>query len=519
MLPVLMGQETEYAVAAPGFGTPTASISLLLDKLVAEARALPHVRRPSGGVFLETGGLFYSDCGHPEYSTPECPNPDEALTQLRIGDWLVDRLARSLQSHDPAVDGVWLSRCNVDHWNMTSWGAHESYLHARSHPPHDLLQTHLATRIIYTGAGGFAPDGAGLCFSISPRVGFLVSEQSGNSLRCRGLTHTKDESHCGDHPLGRLHLICGESLCSDLASWLKMATTALLVRLIEAGVDPIGPVLRAPLAAMKLLDNYSHRLDIPLSTRDGFMSAIGIQRGHLEQVEARLGSSFLPEWSEIVCQRWRATLDKLERAPQELDGAVDWRIKRLLFAQMCQEAGFDPARISLCHGMLLTLKPVLTGSHDGLRERWQGWLAQQPEVIQNHVPQVLAHAMRRAKLDWGGLPDLLSLRARLHEVDKRFGQLGRDGIFNSLDRSGVLDHRLPGIGVDGRIALVPPSSGRGRLRGRFVGRVLWPRPYLHCDWSGIVNLSSKCRIPLEDPFADRERWIPLPPAASDAARP
>ena len=50
----------------------------------------------------------------------------------------------------------------------------------------------------------------------------------------------------------RLHVLCGESLCSHLASWLKVGTTALIVALADAGLcASTGRALRMPLKAFR----------------------------------------------------------------------------------------------------------------------------------------------------------------------------------------------------------------------------------------------------------------------------
>src|SRR5207249_4593714 len=125
---------------------------------------------------------------------------------------------------------------------------HESYLH-RGDPcvcPKQIVP-HLASRLIYSGAGGFDPRSLGLDFSLSPRVSHLFNVKSSESTKDRGIFHTKDEplSEKGFH---RLHVICGESLSSRLASFLKVGTTALVVAMIEAGLQPGDDVeLRSPI--------------------------------------------------------------------------------------------------------------------------------------------------------------------------------------------------------------------------------------------------------------------------------
>ena len=99
---------------------------------------------------------------------------------------------------------------------MPSWTSLPTRLVRRS----SRLVPHLASRLVYTGAGGFNSRSPGLEFTLSPRVAHLVANVSDSSTRSRGLFHTKDESLSPDG-YHRLHVLSSESLCSELAIWLN----------------------------------------------------------------------------------------------------------------------------------------------------------------------------------------------------------------------------------------------------------------------------------------------------------
>src|SRR5688572_15924043 len=248
--PLLMGVETEYAVT--GFHVDGAApAETLLDYFLQTARRrLPHVpeERSSIGVFLGNGGRFYIDAGsHPEFATPECTEPRELLTYVRAGERILLELAREVARNISYIDEIGVFRCNVDYSAKTTWGCHESYLH-RTDPQvlPKLLIPHLVSRVIYSGAGGFNVRSAGVEFTLSPRVSMLEHTISETSTAARGIFHTKDETlgTAGQH---RLHVLCGESLCSDLGVLLKIGTTALIVAAIDEGMFTAeGLELQAP---------------------------------------------------------------------------------------------------------------------------------------------------------------------------------------------------------------------------------------------------------------------------------
>ncbi|MBM4268011.1 MAG: hypothetical protein FJ144_15590 [Deltaproteobacteria bacterium] len=86
---------------------------------------------------------------------------------------------------------------------------------------------------------------------MSPRVPHLVRVVSNESMHTRGNFHTKEEPLC-EGGYRRLHVLCGEALCSQASTWLRVGTTALVVCLAEAGVDLSRSVqLGAPLGALR----------------------------------------------------------------------------------------------------------------------------------------------------------------------------------------------------------------------------------------------------------------------------
>ena len=125
------------------------------------------------------------------------------------------------------------------------------------------------------------------------------------------MIHDRNEPLCegGYH---RLHLMCGESLCSELASYLKLGTTALVARLSEAKrLEGAGLALAKPIDALR-----SFARDTSLRARarldDGReWSALEIQRGYLERVEEHLDESFMPAWAPAVSPAPAAAMAEL----------------------------------------------------------------------------------------------------------------------------------------------------------------------------------------------------------------
>ena len=205
-------------------------------------------------LYLGNGSRLYLDCMvHPELATPECTNPADVVRYIAAGHRVLERMCEIHRGAAPSSPAITLFRTNVDYTGAgTTWGCHESYL-SRKHPQEFAfhLVPHLVSRIIYTGAGGFNPLSPGLEPTLSPRVFHLQRIAGDGSTGRRPIFHTKNES-LARAGYNRIHLVCGESLCSHLAAFLRSGVTALIVALIDNGGEPGGEVqLSDSLGAMR----------------------------------------------------------------------------------------------------------------------------------------------------------------------------------------------------------------------------------------------------------------------------
>jgi proteasome accessory factor A len=337
----LLGAETEFAFTALDKSGGALDREQILPLLLGSvAQRLPHLTGEAGcDLFLGNGSRLYIDCGlHPEWSTPECTTPAEVVSYLRAGEEILTQAAQALERSNRRVARALLFKCNVDYVDTSAtWGSHESYLYTRLHPSvlPDQLIPHLVSRVVFTGAGGLNPKSAGIEFTLSPRVAHLEKVTSTSSTDGRGIFHAKQEPLAMDG-YQRLHIIAGESLCSQLADYLRVGTTALIVKLVEAGIRPGNAVrLARPLMAMQDYVGDPRCAALAGMAAGTPKTAIEIQRHYLEQVEAYADAPFMPVWTEDVCRRWRHVLDALETDPTSV-------------MESCVElaSGFDP--ISEC---------------------------------------------------------------------------------------------------------------------------------------------------------------------------
>lgn len=512
----LFGIETEYALTGlDGRGEPI-DREIVLQQLMALARArLPHIPDVTGrGLFLATGARFYIDVpDHPEFTTPECTTPWDVVRYVQAGERTLLRLATELVGRARRIAEVVILRSNVDYSGTGStWGTHESYLHRsnpRALPAHVI--PHLVSRIIYTGAGGFnSRFPHGIEFTLSPRVPHLEHTVSEQSTHSRGIFHTKDES-LSSNGYHRLHILCGESLGSEHAAWLKVGTTALVLALVDGGANPGDAVhLQSPLSAMQRFASDPTCTATVKSSSGKDLTALAIQRHYLAMVEARLDTRCMPPWARAVCRLWRATLERLATAPDSMASTLDWAIKLALFKRRAQQRGIAWDALRHWNHIAVQLSDALGRSpHPDKRPPVDVILDERGPVAEE-VRRLTPYAQEHG-LEWKQLQTFIQLRQELFEIDTRFGQLGDKGIFTALDRAGVLTHRVDGVDAIQQAMEQPPAVGRAHRRGRCVRELSGNGERYMCDWHGLWDHEGCRQLDLGDPFDAGVEWQPWTP--------
>ncbi len=496
----LFGVETEYALA------PHEHRRNCLEQLIELAREkLAHLPGVRGcDLFLANGSRLYIDCGeHPELATPECTTPYEVVRYVLAGDALLSDLIDRIELPDGAKP--FLFKGNVDYTGAHStWGCHESFL-CRTDPARvpDAIMSHLVSRIIYTGAGGFNPFAPGIQFAVSPRAWHLPNAVSKESTKSRGIFHAKDEplSKQGYH---RIHLICGESVRSEKAMLLRTGATALVVALIDAGKRPgRGFELTDPVAALRMFTTDPDcRATVPLAN-GRHATALEIQHHYLEMVEKHADASFMPDWAPKVCRDWRRMLDRIENDPDSLARVLDWAMKRTLFERRIEQSEIDAATIPAWNHVVGEIDRGLeAGSVKGMATRVEavlGTTSAIPGTIRGLDDYVREHS-----LDWSLLRPFVNLRKELFTIDVRFTEVG-GRLFETLDDAGVLEHRAPGVGSVRAAMTRCPSKGRARLRGRLVRRHFRSKG-MRATWKSVWDGEKNRILDMSDPFDEDGEW-------------
>ena len=143
----------------------------------------------------------------------------------------------------------------------------------------------------------------------------------------------------------RLQLGLSDSNCAQVAELLKVATTALVMDMVEAGCLEDAPRPRRPVAALKTLI-HDPTLRERVEMEDGrLMSGLEIQRFYLERARLFVAERRVEalETREVL-ELWEETLQALEAGDYDLlVGRLDWVTKRFLIEAALEElpAGAD----------------------------------------------------------------------------------------------------------------------------------------------------------------------------------
>jgi proteasome accessory factor A len=232
-----------------------------------------------------------------------------------------------------------------------SYGCHENYLTSRSAEP-DKYQQHLIpfliSRQIYTGAGQVLQTARGPIFSIAQRAEHIWESMSSATTRSRPIINTRDEPHADAEMYRRLHVIVGDSNMSEYTTFLKLGSTACMLRMIEANdVSLRDLTLENPMRAIR---DFSHditcRKKVRLESGREY-SALDIQREYLNSALKFADSQGFTAPEMKALEMWEHCVSTIENDPLKLDREVDWVIKHNLIEafRSKHDLALDDARV------------------------------------------------------------------------------------------------------------------------------------------------------------------------------
>ena len=326
----IFGVETEYGITCTFRGqrrlSPDEVARYLFRRVVSWGR--------SSNVFLRNGARLYLDVGsHPEYATPECDNLVDLVAHDKAGERILEGLLvdADLRLREEGIAGdIYLFKNNTDSAG-NSYGCHENYLvprHEELGRLTDILTPFLVTRQMICGAGKVLQTPRGVVYCVSQRAEHIWEGVSSATTRSRPIINTRDEPHADAERFRRLHVIVGDSNMSETTMLLKVGSTDLVLRMIEAGAVLRDMTLDNPIRAIREVSHdMTGRSRVRLANGRE-MSALEIQYEYLARART---SPARTAWTRSASGCWRCgsgrwgrsragNLDKIARE-------IDWVTK------------------------------------------------------------------------------------------------------------------------------------------------------------------------------------------------
>lgn len=387
-LPKVCGIETEYGIMVRGGeSNPVSASSLLINAYMArvtgrgqlrtgwdfndeqpgsDARGfhlddimVPELETSLVNAVLTNGARYYVDHAHPEISNPETTTAAEAVLFDRAAEEIIRisvtaanaQLALNQQSKPGGEIVVYK---NNSDGKGNSYGCHENYLIAREVPFGRLaaqITPHFVTRQIYCGAGKVGCEAPGAAhdsvpYQVSQRADFFEEEIGLETTLKRPIVNTRDEPHADAQKYRRLHVIVGDANMSEVATYLKVGTTQIVLSMIEDGALGDDWLLANPVSAIRHV-SHDPTLTATVLLADGRRAtALEVQWGLYEMAvkyEQHHGLASVGEdVGRDVLVRWDAVLAGLEDDPSSMATWVDWVAKRRIVAGYADRHGIDP---------------------------------------------------------------------------------------------------------------------------------------------------------------------------------
>jgi proteasome accessory factor A len=435
----IFGIETEYGITCTFRGqrrlSPDEVARYMFRRVVSWGR--------SSNVFLRNGARLYLDVGsHPEYATPECDNIVNLVTHDKAGERILEELLvdadQRLREEGIAGD-IYLFKNNTDSAG-NSYGCHENYLIPRQGEPGrltDILAPFLVTRQLICGAGKVLPTARGTVYCVSQRAEHIWEVVSSATTRSRPIINTRDEPHADAERYRRLHVIVGDSNLSETTTLLKIGSTDLILRMIEAGAMLREDLtLDNPIRAIREVSHDITGRSLVRLANGREMSALEIQYEFLSRAKDFTESSGLDAISKRVLELWERVLGAIETGNlDQIAREIDWVTKYQLI------------------------------------ERY------------------------RAKHDLPlSAPRIAQLDLAYHDVRR-----GR-GLYYLLQRDGALDRVTRDLDIF-EAKSIPPQTTRARLRGEFIRRAQEKRRDFTVDWVHLkLNDQAQRTLLCKDPF-------------------
>jgi proteasome accessory factor A len=197
---------------------------------------------------------------------------------------------------------------------------------------------HFVSRQIIVGAGKVGAEtepgmDSNPTFQLSSRAEFFEEVVGLETTLKRPIINTRDEPHADAERFRRLHVIIGDANMSQVATFVKLGSTALLLAALEdCGLDAFPAMPRQPVGAVRgySLDPTLKYAVLCEDDRERTAWDYQDELWHLaDDYVERKGADAVapPEQVRAILNQWREMLDGVRDDPDSVADRVDWVAK------------------------------------------------------------------------------------------------------------------------------------------------------------------------------------------------
>ncbi len=415
----VLGIETEYGIAGGPDHDPIMASTLIVNAYAQPGRThvnwdfddempghdargfpsltslAPIVETHLANTVLPNGARFYVDHAHPEYSSPECRTPSEAVLYDVAGEEVLRRAVVAANANVTHGPPIIVYKDNSD-GKGNSYGCHENFLVDRHLPFESIVRAmvpHLISRQIICGAGKVgAETEAGFAlapsYQLSQRSEFFEEVVGLETTLKRPIVNTRDEPHGDPDRFRRLHVIIGDANMSQYATLVKLGSTALLLAVLESrGSEVFPPAPRQPVRAVRAYSADPSGM-VSFDADDGVSRTAWDYQDELWALARDFIDTDDPspvagsDEVELIMTQWREMLDGVRYDRDAVADRVDWVAKWRLVRGLQERYGLD--------GDHMKLRAVDLQYHDIRPERS---LAARCALRELHSPEQAVYAL------------------------------------------------------------------------------------------------------------------------------
>ncbi len=492
----IIGLETKYGfMRRESDSRDSDDINLLLKRIAENAQSI------YGREFIENGGRIVSGDYYIKYCTPETSNPVDLVIYDKAGEEIISQNSDGMRFVKDKTGGT-----------QSAFSCHENYLIRKVRTDregfmHDLgkyLLGFLITRQIFSGPG----DIYGSEFVLSQNIMQGLNEYDLDSKQYSIMNLNYRKPPIDSDKYSMLHITLNKANLSEIATYLKVGTTSLVLDLIEDDLCPLITIINPSETAKDISKDQTYQWEV-FTDYEESTTAINIQRQYLEA--AKQAYTGRDEITDDILARWEYVLDCLEEDPMQLTGWIDWITKRALIDNIFEKQ--DPEVIDFTVQKIDEEQEKIKALEQEIQDVINDFdNSQDTNVFQKlssikDILEIMKDGVYRQNRGFkAGLQGILNERSKtVKKIISNYPRIKKDeSLFYTLQNKELVDRLITDEQIQ-QAMNEPPKDTRAWIRGNIIKSFMEnPDDLTKVEWD-CVKINGKY-LPFKNPFSNPVRF-------------